>query len=97
LQTIDVILFLMLKTLLVLSLLVSVFLGIDLKKFKVLLFGMVALAGIYIIATVFHSNFQVSIFPSMIVIVSGMVVLIKNRLLSTKTFKKASKTAVSET
>jgi len=78
-QNIDIFLFYGLKTLLVLSFLVSVFLNINIKKFKILLFVIMFLAGIYILATLLHSKFQVSIIPSLIIIITGIVIINKNK------------------
>ena len=73
LQSIDTILVYGLKTLLLSSLIVSLFLSINYKKFRLLLFTLMGLSVIYIVATIFHSNFQVSIFPPLLIILSGAI------------------------
>lgn len=73
LQTIDTILVYGIKTLLFSSLIVSIFLSINYKKFRFLLFTLIVLSSIYIIATIFHSNFQVSIYPALFIIISGSI------------------------
>lgn len=89
LENIDVILLYGLKTLLGLSFFIAIFLNINLRKFKILLFLIVAICLIYIIATFFHSNFQNSIFPALIIAISGIIVIIKNKLLKNNTNKQS--------
>jgi len=84
LQNIDIILFYGNHILLVLSFIMSVLLNINLKKFRKLLFGIMVLSAIYIITAFFHSNFQVSIFPALIIIIAGIIAVTKHDLLLSK-------------
>ncbi|QXP60839.1 hypothetical protein [Olleya sp. HaHaR_3_96] len=83
-QNIDHILLYGIKTLLTLSFVVSIFLSINLKKFKILLFAIIIIALAYTVTTFFHSNPQVSIYPALIIVISGSVTVMTNTLLSTK-------------
>ncbi len=84
LQTIDIILIYGLKTLIILSFLISIFLAINLNKFKVLLFGIMLLSGIYSIITFFHSNFQTSIFPALLIVLAGIITINQKKLFTNK-------------
>lgn len=83
-QGIDLILYYGLKTLVGLSFLVSIFLNINLKRFRKLLFGIMVLSAAYVITAFFHTNFQVSIFPALIIIIAEIIAVNRHGLLLSK-------------
>lgn len=69
-----------LKTLLAASFISSILFNINIKKFKYVLLLLMALSLVYIIICVIHPNFQKSIFPALVIIISGVITITQHNL-----------------
>jgi len=68
-----------LKVLILGSLLVSILININFKKFRISVIILGSLSLSYVVLTFFHKNFQTSIIPCIIIIIASAIYLIKEK------------------
>jgi hypothetical protein len=83
-KLIDQILMIGIIVLSIASIISAILININFDRFKPVLIGLMILSGIYVIVAMMHSQFQETIYPGLLIIVSGAIALFKPKLKLTK-------------